>query len=187
MSSRFGRRKRRQAREQLERLTLGMHELRRHAEFCSGLAEDAKEKYDVLREQISLWDRDVRNMISPLSSLLFETKKFRGTEDEPRQLAPTPPLTIQDLNPSFDLSQADTMVAYVERIHHLRVQLSDLDPIKFIRYLRLRIEESNHEVHYAISGSMLYDNKLTERDVMMIANDVAELLVRELNKPRKRR
>lgn len=139
MSSRYGRKQKRAAREQIGMLELSLDTA------MSGLTNHrialrtVQDRFDDLKQRIVEWDGDIRSMLGPYTSFAINDATFRLDQpDHIREMAIMPEL------PSILAMRADEVTDsvsyYVARMFHLIVDLDETDRMTLRRYLSLRLK-----------------------------------------------
>lgn len=155
MGSRYGRKKRRQAREQIA-------ELSAHLEICMGEATRQRAERNKARSEVEFllatmrdWNDEIRALLGPYSSLAIDAQTFRVDHpDQIRQMAIMPPVSTEFL---FGGPPAkDSIRYYVETMLQFVCGMAEEDLMRLRRLLTMRImvgSDTKASAYYSISES----------------------------------
>lgn len=192
MASRYGRKKRRQAREQIAALE-HLGECQREAiRMDRALLSRQRGDLERLRERMRDWDDRIRAMLGPYTSAAIDDTTYRV--DRPDQIFQMPVMPQQPA-PSFSAAlmiAEETAVCYVENILHLIGEMREGDRTRLSRDLAFDIEVHGYpraQARYGMSEAFFNDLRRAGGDgaeilARRIAPRIAELL---LSSPKKAR
>lgn len=152
----------------------------------------ARNRCDALIDQIREWDADVHHMLGPHSALKFELPEIptRGNPAEiVKMIVPNAPFA--SIGPSN--IDAPSSISYrIQWLRHMLFEAKEEMLADLRTYMRLRItnDAGPHAASiYAFSESYWeqFRRHGSRRDIMRLARDIAEVMLRKAGEPVKQR
>jgi hypothetical protein len=180
MAQRYGRRQKRRAREQIERLS------RERGSFLM-TASDLRRRLDELHDVIRNWDAEIRHLLGPYTSFAINDTTFHVGPNGIRQLPVLGPIGPPEM---YDGSQIPSEVIERRAVNILELIITshiDIDPLR--RYMRFKLKQGYEtrrdlgEAGYAFSEPLWRDlqrapPEAKKRMVRQIAEDVGRILLK---------
>lgn len=176
MSGRFGRNKRRRARETIEALSRHVDDQAVAIRMDRVLLSRRGDQLEGLRERVRDWDQRIRAMLGPYTSASIEDTTFRC--DRPDQIVQMPvfprPVDLSAMGPEV----ADEAVAYyVENVLHLVWSMREPDRFRMSREMSFDILLHGD---YPIGGARYGMSESEFNALRRIGEDGVAILARRL-------
>lgn len=189
MASRYGRKKRRAAREQIEALTLAGKALAHENAILADRAIVHAEARHDLAERVAAWDAEICFHLGDKSALRLEPAVL-VTDARPHELQAWPVVGMP-VAAFVDAAMVPVVQSHAEKLFHVLVNASEVDRLKYQRLISMAIVSPGgapaKEMVYAISESAIgKGKKLGLPQINYIASQIArvfrERLVAEMGR-----
>lgn len=180
MGNRFGRNQKRRMREEIARRDSQIFDLAKGLVTSTSEGLAVRRKFENLKEQVEMWDAEIRHLLGNFSSFRPGTQDYRGPKHL-SQIPITPPL-----GPVTEFgTPSDSLSFNVERVLQLAVDGgSNWEGHRFLRVRIVDADYTEHDLRYAMSRSQFNAVKLGPRERRYVAERIAQELCDGINSGR---